>query len=318
MIRVADVREDILRVLGGCSDEEFYSRLNHAQEILATEADWRPLLGYVDLCVGCDGCVVLPPEVGTVLAVNVCGQPTQGHDLFHAFHLNGPGNFPTVNWHWQDQIETPVFRYPHSAGSRLVTQIEKATDSGKSFRVYGYAAGGGWIRTLENGEFVDGFLVPMQYGQSNYNPNAPLITRIERIEKDVTDGYVRLYAKNAAGTEQYRIGNYAPEETDPKFKLIKVSGPNCGCSHVRVAFKKRTEELTSLNDLIPIPSRYALVLMCKALKKLDEDRVEEAEVYQLKAVQLLTKKQLSEAPPTAPSFQVADGNLIADKRDRLD
>lgn len=318
MFRVRDIKDDVQRVLGGCSDAEFYSRLNHAVEILATEADWDPLRGYVDICVGSDGCVVLPPEVGTVLAVNVCGTPTQGHDWLHTFHLNGPGNFPTVNWHWVDQLPTPVFRYPHSAGSRLVTQLEKATDSGKSFRVYGYAAGGGWIRTLENGNWVDGFLVPTQYGQSNYNPNAPLIVRVERIDKDETDGYVRLYAKNAAGTEQYRIGNYAPEETNPQFKLIKVTGPNCGCTNVRVAFKKKVEELSSLNDLVPLHSRYALVLMCKALKKMDEDRLEDAEVYQLKAVQLLTKKQLSDAPPAAPSFQVADGNLIADKRDRLD
>lgn len=317
MFRVSDIYDDVKRVLGGCSDAEMFSRLNHAQEVLAAEADWSPLLGYVDVCVGCDGCVALPPEVGTVLAVNICGQPAHGHDWLHSFHLNAGGSGPLVKWHWEEQLNTPVFRYPHSAGSRLVTQLEKATDSGKSFRVYGYAAGGGWIRTLENGNWVDGYLVPMQYGQSNYNPNAPLIVRVERIDKEETDGYVRLYAKNAAGTEQYRIGNYPPEETNPQYKLIRVS-PGCGCTHVRVAFKKRTERLTSLSDLIPLHSRLAMILAVKSLKKFDEDRLEDGELYQQKAVQLLTKKQLSDAPPTAPSFQVADGNLIADKRDRLD
>jgi hypothetical protein len=311
MFRVSDIYEDVKRVLGGCSDTEIYSRLNHAVEILSTEADWNPLLGYVDICVQCDGCVVLPPEVGTVLAVNVCGHPAQGHDWLHSFHLNGPGDIDNLlAWSWQDLRSTPVFRYPHTAGGKLVTQLERASDSGKSFRVYGYAAGGGWIRTLEGGVFVDGFLVPMQYGTSVANPNAPLITRIERIEKQETDGYVRLYSQDYAGANQYRIGSYRPEETNPEFRLIRVT-PGCSCTHVRVAFKKNTEELSALTDLIPLHSKYALVLMVKALKKLDEDRLDEAEAYQTKAVQLLTKKQLSVAPPTAPSIQIADGNLIA-------
>lgn len=308
--RVSDVFEDIKRVLGGCSDAEIYSRINHAIEILACEADWDPLLGYVDLCVS-DGCVVLPPEVETVLAVNVCGHPAQGHDWLASYHLNGSGNGQLLAWHWQAQRDTAVFRYPHAAGSRLVTQLERSSDSGKNFRVFGYAAGGGWIRTLEGGVWVDGFLVPLQYGSSNYNPNAPLITRVERIEKAETDGYVRLYAQLSDGTDRYRIGTYRPQDIDPSFRLIKITDSGCGCNFVTVAFKKRTEEVSSLNDLIPLHSKYALVLACKALKKMDEDRLDEAISYQQMAVQLLTKKQLSVSPPVAPSIQIASGNLIA-------
>jgi hypothetical protein len=319
MFTVADVYDDVKRVLGGCSDVELYSRLNHAVEILAVEADWDPLLGFMDICVGCDGCVALPREVGTVLAVNVCGKPTLGHDKLFQFHLNGAGSADyTVAWHWYDNFSTPVFKYPHIAGSKLVTQLERASDSGKSFRVYGYAAGGGWIRTLESGVWVDGFLVPMQYGTSVANPNAPLITRIERIEKQETDGYVRLYAQDSTGADKYRIGNYAPDETNPEYRLIKVTPTCTTCTSVRVAFKKNVLELSALTDLIPLHSKYALVLMVKALRKFDEDRLEEGQAYRLMAINLLTKKQLSVAPPTAPSFQVADGNLLSDKADRLD
>jgi hypothetical protein len=318
MFTVADIQNDIKRVLGGCSDDEMYSRLNHAIEILSTEGEFDPMLGFVDICSDRDGCFALPREVGTVLAVNICGRPATGHNWLFEYHLNGPGDVgAAVGFHWHEQRHVPTFRQLHDEGSRLVIQLEKASDTGKSFRVYGYAAGGGWVRTLENGEWVDGFLVPMTFGSSVTNPNAPLLSRTSRIEKAETDGYVRLYAVSKDGTEQYRVGNYAPDEIRPEYRYIQASN-SCGCSHVRVAFKKNVLELSTLTDLIPLHSKYALVLMVKSLRKMDEDRLEEADNYWKKAIELLNKKQLSISPPTAPSIQMADGNLIADRKDRLE
>ena len=58
--------------------------------------------------------------------------------------------------------------------------------------------------------------------------------------------------------------------------------------------------------------------MALALKKIDQDRIQEAELYQNLAVSFLKKKQLSVSVPAGPSIQVADNNLIADKNDRMD
>ena len=320
MFYVSDIADDVKRVLGGCSDSDMYRRINQSIEILAAEADWDPLLGFVDVCAE-NKCVVLPREVETVLSVNICGRPSHGHDWLFSFHLNGPGNSTVSSWNWRDCRPVPVFRQPDSVdsdGSRLVAQVEGSQDSGKSLRVFGYARGGGWIRTLENGEWKDGFLVPLQYGASNYNPNAPYCTRIERVEKAATVGRVRLYAQPRDGSTQYRIADYAGHETLPQYRMLEIGGISAGnCVGVRVAFRKAVTEVSSLSDLIPLHSKYALVLMAKALRKFDEDRLEEGQAYRSMAIDLLKKKQLSISPPVASGFQVSDGNLLVDRSDRM-
>ena len=58
--------------------------------------------------------------------------------------------------------------------------------------------------------------------------------------------------------------------------------------------------------------------MAMALKKFDDDRIQEGELYQQKAVDFLKKKQKSISVPSGPSVQIADNNLIADKQDRME
>jgi hypothetical protein len=111
------------------------------------------------------------------------------------------------------------------------------------------------------------------------------------------------------------MGWYAPLETEPNYRRIQLSREGCTA---RIAFRKRVSKLTQLTDIIPLHSRYSIITMVKALKKLDDDRAQEASVYKEMAVDFLRKKQLSVDVPSGPSVQVADGNLIANKHDRME
>lgn len=314
MFTVADVEDDVKRVLGGCTDQVFYSRLNHAVEILATESDWDPLLGYVDVCTGLDRYVTLPREVGTVMAVTIDGTPAQAHDFWFKFHLNGPGaTFSTIGYNWIDGLPVATYLDPSPTGSALAVALDTAADNNKPFRVYGYDVNGGWIRSVEGGVHVDGFLIPTTFGSSLTNSAAPLIKKITRISKPVTQGNITLYT--VSGAVLSRIGQYFPTDTNPTYRRIQVSKP---CSWVRAAFRKNVEVLSKPSDLIPLHSKYALVLMAKALKKYDEDRVEEGVKYQQTAIRFLIKKQESLEVPGGPSVQVAPGALIADRSDRME
>lgn len=316
MFTVADIKADVVRVLGGADDATFYARLNHAVEILSTEAEWDPLLGYVDVCVSCDCFVTLPREVGTVLAVNIGGQPSMAHDFLYKWHLNGPGNDcqETATYHWFDGLMVPTFRDPPPTAIKLGTVLETNLDDAKAFRVYGYDVSGTWIRSTEGGLQVDGFLVPMNFGTSVPNATAPKIRRITRVTKPVTSGFVDLMtvADDATLT---RIGHYMPDEVEPMYRRIQLSK---SCTWARIAFRKGEVNLSKLTDLIPLHSKYAVVLMAKSLKKMDEDLLDEAVKYQQMAVSLLLKKQLSVSVPSGPSIQVAKGNLLADRTDRLE
>ncbi len=327
MLFVSDVLEDVKRVLGTTSDVVGYSRLNDIAEILSTEADWDPTRGYVDVWVGADRQVTLPPQVDTVLAVNLNGHPTEAHDFWFKFHLNGPGERycpgdPTCNspwtgfahdWSWSDQLQVAVFADPGAYGATLVAQLETNADAGTPLRVYGYDVNGDWIRSVENGLPVDGFLVPTIYGVPTPNPTAPLIRTITRVSKMTTVGYISLWGINPDGS-QFQMGMYSPKETEPSYRRIRVSQ---SAGWARIAFKRRTVKLTALDDPIFLHSRYSIIVMAMALKKLDQDRVQEAEAYQAKAVRFLIKKQMSVSVPAGPSIQIADRNLIASHHDRM-
>lgn len=316
MFTVADIKDDVTRVLGGVDDATFYSRLNHAVEILSTEADWEPSLGYVDVCVGCDKFVTLPGEVGTVLAVNIAGIPTQAHDFWFKYHLNGPGQSTPIGYHWFNGLPVPTFRDPPPTALKLGTILETNLDNGVAFRVYGYDVNGVWIKSTEGGLKVDGFLVPTSYGTSLANSTAPAIRRITRVSKPVTNGYIKLVTIGVDDEETLTtIGQYQPTDTEPLFRRIQLSQ---GCTYARIAFRKGETKLTKASDLIPLHSQYAIVLMAKALKKFDDDKMDDAIAYQEMAVKLLTKKQQSIEVPSGPSIQMADTNLIASKNDRLE
>lgn len=334
VLTVQDVFKDVGRVLGTSDSNIIYSRLNDIQEILATESDWDPTRGYIDVWVNCDGQVTLPPQVDVVLAVNIGGRPTEMHDFWFMFHLNGPGEFfreADTGWQWSspsgrgsgsgpsahtfDGLYVSVFQDPPRSGTTLVTMLETPADSGTPMRIYGYDVNGHWIRSVENNVPVDGFLVPTVYGNPIVNPNAPAIAVITRVsfENVTRQGYIGLWGFNSSG-QQVQMGNYAPLELEPRYRRIILSR-RCGLA--RIAFKRRMLKLTQMTDLIFLHSKYAIVTMAMALRKYDDDRVQEGELYQSKAVNFLIKKQKSVSVPAGPSIQIADNNLIADKNDRM-
>lgn len=334
VLTVADVYDDVGRVLGTSDPATIYSKLNDIQEILATESDWDPTRGYLDVWVGCNGQVTLPPEVDVVLAVNIGGHPTQMHDFWFMFHLNGPGEFfreADTGWQWTsssgrgdgggpsshtfDGLYVSVFQDPPRSGTTLVTQLESPADSGTPLRVYGFDVNGHWIRSVENNIPVDGFLVPTVYGTPQVNPTAPAIAAITRVsfENVTRQGYIGLWGFDSSGN-QVQMGNYAPTELEPRYRRITLSG-RCGLA--RIAFKKRTQTLAAQTDLIFLHSKYSIVTEALALRKLDDDRIDDSEKYHNRAVQFLIKKQKSISVPAGPSIQIADSNLIASKTDRM-
>lgn len=317
MFTAGDVLSDVKRVLGGCDDDVAYANLNHAVEILASESDWNPLIGYLDVCVGCDRFITLPRQVGTVLTVNIGGSPSLGHDHWFKFHLNGPGIScrETCDYHWYDNLPVATFRDPPSTGLRLATDLEVSEDGDIPFRVFGYDADGVWIRSEEDGVMVDGFLVPTVFGSSDPSLTAPAVRYVTRISKPVTAGIISLYTVDADGDTVQKIGEYFPEEKEPSYRRIQLSA---SCTWARVMFRKNVITLSAADDLIPLHSKVAITLMVKALKKWEEDRLEEGNAYQAKAIKLLETKQHSDSIPGGPSVQMSAGNLLSDRRDRME
>ncbi len=322
MLTVADVLPDVQRVLGGVDRTEGLSRLNDAVEVLATESEWDPLRGFMDITVAADQTITLPRDVGTILGVNVGGRPTQAHDFWFSFHLNGPGvgcGAPT-GYHWVDALKVPVYLDPDTTGNQIMAVNTAAADIALKLRVYGYDENDQWIRTELAGVYSDGWEVPMATGfPALPETDCPLFKRITRVSLPAHVGKISLYLFNSSTSAITACGQYFAGDTEPMYRRMKIGIDTSAANiWVRVAFRRTIDSLSLDTDLIPLHSKYAIVMMVKSLMKLDTDRIDEAEKYQLMAINYLNKKQDSLNPPGGPSIQMADTNLLADKHDRID
>jgi hypothetical protein len=318
MFTVKDILLPVKRALGNCDDETAFDRIDRAVEILCTESDWDPTRGFVDLCVDKDRCITLPDEVESILAINIGGHPAQGHNMWFQFHLNGPGAgcHEGCNFDWFDRGTFPVITDP-TKPFQIVAQLETDLDNNVPIRVYAYDEFDRWITTIEDGQAMDGFLVPTAFGVSVPNPAAPLVKRVVRVSKGPSKGAIILSTLDfdSASNTGTLLGYYRPYELEPQYRRVRLSKH---CTWARIAYKRKYFKLIRETDLVPLHSAQAVVLMCQALAKFDNDRLEDGQNYWKTAVALLIKKQQSISPPVGPSIQFADRNLIADKSDRLE
>jgi hypothetical protein len=90
-------------VLGKCDQSEVFKRITDAVRLANNQGKFDAALGQMDICV-CDGCVTLPYDVGTVLAVNNGGLPTLIRDQWFQYHANGPGIQTYMPWNYTDEV----------------------------------------------------------------------------------------------------------------------------------------------------------------------------------------------------------------------
>lgn len=316
MFPVQDIYEDAKTIIGTCDDPTLLRRLTEAVELLANKGDFDPLIGVVDICVQ-DQCVTLPREIETPLAVNISGFPTVGRDFLFNFHLNGPGDHcrETCDWSWQDGGESPVYR-ELKVPSRLVAFVTDAEDADSELWVYGYDKNNVWIRTKEGSTWFDGYRVPTIFGVSVPDASAPEFARIVRVRKEITVAPIRLSSYDNSLTTGTLIGIYRHDETEPMFRKIKL---NRGCVWARIAFRRRTFKLTSLEDLIPLHSSAAVLMMLRAVKAYGPDNDLAAGAgFEATAARWIAEEQETRQPPVVFPVQINPRNQLCDPRDGMD
>lgn len=287
MFRAADVVEDAETILGFKRGDKLFLWLTDAVELLAQKGEVDPLVGYVDLCVD-SGCITLPREVETVLALNIGGHPALGHDQLFSFHLNGPGDFKSrCDYTWDDSGNHPTYR-DLKCPSKIVTFLDSPEDDGKEVRVFGYDEQNRPLRTKVGTEWQDGYLVPTLFGYALPEAGAPTVSRITGIVKAVTSGNVRLSSFDSSTSTGTLLGVFEPDETIPRYRRLKVHN-NCGW--VRICYRKRSAQVRSVNDRILLHSRPALILALKALKFYRDSDLANGQAFEANATRLLTERE---------------------------
>lgn len=304
MFLVSDVWAEAKVIFGHCMEPRLFRQISDAIHLLANKGEIDPLVGYVDMCVS-NKCITLHREIETVLAVNIGGHPSLGHDELFSFHLNGPGDFDrSCAFDWFNSGTFPTYR-DLPCPSKLVAFLDRPEDEGKILRVFGFDDQNRPLRSQVNGEWQDGLLVPTIFGYALPSSDDPFVSRITGVVKDRTIGNIRLSSFDGATSSGTLLGIYEPDETRPQYRRIRVS---TGSDWVRIAYRKRTADVYSVNDRVLLHSRMALLLAMRAVNKYEENDIGTALQFEAQATRLLTERESVLTSPVGNPIQVEDRN----------
>ena len=314
MIAVAG-NQDVL----GISDRStIIDYLLRAIELIEWKANWDPYIGDVDICSDECGLVTLPSDVGVPLAVNVGGFPAYFRNSWFQYHINGPGSHhtqsagcvmgPNLGYIWDDRGLSPVFQDLRQY-SYLAAIVEDPIDGNGSLQlqVMGETMDGLYNQKMVvtipgSGPSQPGVLIPLLAGWASTDFAATQFRRITRVIKPVTRGYVKLLAfPGQQVANGVTIGYYAPNETDPGYRRIRV---NSTCKWVRVRYRRSEIKFVYDTDIIPLPSREVLVELLKAVRMRDAGDIDNSNKYVSSAVEIMLERQLIEEGPANFHLQV--------------
>jgi hypothetical protein len=304
IVIVNDILADLKKILGACSLPVIYGKVTDAVQVLANTGEFDPLFGVVDICVRDGRLVTLPREIYTVLSVNMDGEPAIGRDINFQFHLNGPGDCTdTCKIGWRNYGVVPTYR-PIQTPDKVVAFLTDQDDEGSELWVYGFDENNLKLTTeLADGSVVDGYQVPTIFGYAVPDSTAPTVSRITRIRKATTVGTIRLSTYAADSSTGTQLGTFDYDENEPQYQQIRLEK---NADWIRVAYKRRTYAVKSLQDQIPLPSPIAVKLMVHALKYYDEGNVAQAAGFEATARRLLSEAVRAQESPTQSPPQIHD------------
>jgi len=158
-------------------------------------------------------------------------------------------------------------------------------------------------------------LVPTVFGFTAPNPVAPPISRIDRVQKDLTNGFIKLIAVDPTDSLPHTtIGYYLPWETAPSYRRIKVAEQ----SYLRIKYRRKDIEVRSQADWINIENRLALLMLLKAVQASLNNQVDASQKFEAEGMRLLSNEAESLRPPALDGPQVTwSEGLPAHELDRM-
>jgi hypothetical protein len=194
----------------------------------------------------------------------------------------------------------------------LVAYLQTPNDNGKTLTVFGYDKDGNVLRRLEQGQWLNGYRVPMIYGVAVPDILAPTVARITGLFKEPTVGSVRLSTIDDSGPTGMLLSVLEPDETLPQYRRIQL---NKSCNWARIAYRKNDPTFNSLYDHIPLKSRVAFLLAVQARKMYSDLQIAEAHSFEADAARLEIEAQQMREPPLYHPVQVVDMSNPKDKYD---
>lgn len=311
-------------ILGIANRDVIIEYIERARELALYRANWDTWMGVADICS--DGCgnVTLPYFVDTVMACNVGGFPAYPRDSWFQFHINGTGSncgmsnglyggagWTACTFAWTDDAWTPAFQ-DIKEWSYLAAICEDPRDGDGSLEliVQGETMDANYnskeaLTIPTTGPSSPGVRIQLLNGYAATDPQTTPFKKIFQVTKPVTRGYVKLIAfPSRQAASAVTIGYYAPHETNPIYRRIKVGAK---CAWVRVKYKRTALPLTEDYQDTGFGSYEAILQLIRAIRLRETENYEAAEISEQKAVQILTDLQQTQDGPGFSPIQVDPG-----------
>jgi hypothetical protein len=305
-LRLADVRVPIARVANLCStSSEVVDLANEAHRRLVSKGSWVGCVQRYRICTSATGCLTWPRQIETILSYWLCDTPGTVRNGWYEVSLAGPGlqNGDDSNAYTLiDRGTSAVFDEIDGTDSKVMVQASVSEATDKRILIRGYDENANWIRTQDNGVWIDGEYVTIGT-IARYTTH--YFTKITEVVKDVTNGPVSIWQYDtslASATRQ--LGWYEPDETVPIYRCSLIPGLSnvggCGshssdddddsCSsntQLTVTAKLRHIDVVVDNDFFLLGSLSALKLMVMSILKEEKNLFDEAQAYEAKALKEL-------------------------------
>jgi hypothetical protein len=273
------------------------------------------------LC-GYGGFLVFPRIVGTVLALNNCNHAATVRNRWYEFQPLLSSEYCSDR-NWQSEITyaftgtVPVFN-PIPAGTHNVLQIYRrdGRDNGRSITFFGIDSNG-WPAQ----ETVTLGLGPTGVGYVRTTTSWQII---QRVNKDVTWGYVDVYQFRATEGDLLELGHYMPGETDPEYLTAKITGgckwpvivdlaTSCCCcqGQVTVLAKMTFVNMASPLDLCQIDDIEAIKTQIMAIRASEAGDMQKYGTMKAAAIKILNMRKENKEPLQQTSCSIEPFNGIA-------
>lgn len=332
---------DVPGRIGVCpTSDNFRDFTNKATRMLMNRGDFFGTVERLKVCVY-NSCLVWPRQVGTVLAVNLCGRPTEVFNHWYEFMplsagdfcgsgVNiGSGGFRWGNGSCSGNLTvindgmSPVFNPIHCGQPRYIRAYASTQqDVGKTTRIFGIDDNGQVVRT-QNADLTwsEGVELTLAIPAGQGFVSTPMKFReVTRIIKEETQGVVRYYQYDADADVMTDLVWLDPGETSPMYRRSRLP-KKCGCAgncngltSVEALVKLEFIPVKYDTDLVLISNEDALSDMMLSVKYSNAGDANMAKDFEAKAIREMNLELNNKFPNEQTPVQINPfGNALPER-----
>jgi len=268
--------------------------------------------------------ITWPRQIETIEAIQSCNTPIGVRNMAFEFIENAPGNLETANRFYGpraysfgsggagrlmgDRAEVCTSEDINSKGKKVRAYNALPIDNGFQIIIMGYDNNGQWIRSLQNGAYVDGEYLTLNASNSPITSN--YYSTITGIQFSSTprsgDIYITEYDPSLPAEERW-LSTYEYDEEIPVYRRSILTGmPTNNCPCVTALVRMRFYPIAKDRDYVQIGNIEALKNQLIAMQRRDNGKRTEYKLAHQDAVDNLNmelRQYQGVAPKKVISFQ---------------